>query len=96
MGPAAVIVGDPLLKDASELGLVQRHHEIRAFPADRADQPLAKRVRLPGANRRFEDRQAHSGKRRIDALRKDGVAVVDRQSIGDLETACVSDPGRAC
>ena len=43
---SAVIVFNPLLKDPSQMTLVQGNHPVKALTPDRADHTLAERVRL--------------------------------------------------
>ena len=53
---AAVVVGsDRWAQDLPEMPLIESNHEIQALAADRADQPLAERVRLRRPHRRFQD-----------------------------------------
>ena len=47
----AVVVGNPLAQDRAQMRLGQRNHPIQALAPDRADDPLADRVRL-GARER--------------------------------------------
>ena len=46
MRPAAVVVADELAKDSSQMTFAERDEPIQAFPADSANQSLAKGVRL--------------------------------------------------
>ena len=41
----SIVVPDPLAQDASEMALVQRNHEIQAFPPNRSNEALTDRVR---------------------------------------------------
>jgi hypothetical protein len=46
MWPALVVVGHPLLEDRPQMPFVQNNEPIHTLSTDRADQPLAKRIRL--------------------------------------------------
>src|SRR5713101_4446713 len=81
MWPTAIIVINPSPKDPAEVRLVERDHEIQTLSTDRADQPLAERVHLWCANRRFEHRHSDRRKRPIDTLGVNRVSVVDHQSV---------------
>jgi hypothetical protein len=63
MRTTLIVVDDPLLKDVSEMTLVQPNHPIQTLTADRADQPFAKRIRCGD---RPETRQSHRSDRAID------------------------------
>jgi len=46
MWTPAIVMRDPLSENLSKVTLVQRNHPIQALPPNRANHPLAKRVRL--------------------------------------------------
>jgi len=60
---------------------IQQDQPIQTLTTDRADQPLAERVRLRAAHRRFQHRQAHRVNRAVDGRRIDTVAVVNEKSL---------------
>jgi hypothetical protein len=46
MWPGSVEVPDPLGEDPAQMPLTERNQKIEAFPANRADRPLADAIRL--------------------------------------------------
>ena len=77
----AIVMRDPLLKDASEMTLVQRNQPVQAFAPNRANQSFAERVRLRRSHRRLEDRQTHRHDCPIDIVRVDAVVVVNEETM---------------
>ena len=63
------------------MSLVEHDQPIQTLATDRADQSLAKRVRLRDAHRRPENRQTQRRHRGIDALGIDAVTVVNDPSV---------------
>ena len=53
MRAPAIVVRDPLLEDSTEVTLVERHHPVQAFAANRANH--AERVCLRGSHRCLEN-----------------------------------------
>jgi hypothetical protein len=61
--------------------LSQRDQKVQAFPPQRAQEPLAEGIRLGTLRRGFEDPQSQVAYVLVDRLRKDGIAVVDQETI---------------
>ena len=55
MRASAIVMADEFVQDSLEMTLAQRDDPIQALSANRADQSLAKRVRLRRSSRRFQD-----------------------------------------
>src|SRR5712691_6325864 len=64
------------------MSVIQNDQPIQALTTDRADQPLAERIRLRASHRRLQHRQTHRRNRLVDGGGKDGVTVVDEKSLG--------------
>ena len=73
---------NPLLHRSLEVSFREGNQEVQTFPAQRADNPLAERVRLWRPVRRSQDPKAEISNRAIQRLRKDAVSVVDEKPIG--------------
>jgi hypothetical protein len=63
----------------------ERDQEVQAFSPNGADQPLAEGVRLGCSDRRLQNTDAEAFQCRVQAGRKDGVAVVDDEAVGMIE-----------
>jgi hypothetical protein len=61
-----VVVKHPFLQDGPEMPFIQQDQPIQALATDRADQALAKRIRLRTAHGRFQHRQARRLNRAVD------------------------------
>src|ERR1700722_17152771 len=64
------------------MALVHRNDEIQAFAPDGPNDALAKSVRSGRSNRRFERANPAIFQGLIDRCGKDGITVVDHESIG--------------
>ena len=60
---------------------IQHDQPVETLATDRADQPLAIRIRLWAAHRSLQHRQAHRGHCAIDGRRIDAVAVVNEKAL---------------
>ena len=72
-----IIVNHPLPQDEPKMPFIQHDQPIQALSPDRADQPLAERIRLRASHRRLQHRQTHRRHHVIDGGCKNTVAVVD-------------------
>ena len=63
-----IVMREPLLEDASEVGLVERNHPVEAFAPNRANDSFAEGVRLRRSQRCLEDRETHRRDGSIDLL----------------------------
>jgi hypothetical protein len=94
----AVVVSNPLAQDRAEMRLGQRDHPVQALAPDRADHPLADRVRLGARERRAQHREAQRSDRVIQAPREDAVPVMDQipviVSVPDHCSELLQRPGR--
>ena len=77
----AIVVRDPLSEHAPQVAFVQRDQKIQALPADRAHQPLAKRIGLRGAHGRFQHAQIHRCQRSVDIRRVNRVSIVNHELV---------------
>jgi len=64
------------------MAFIQHDQPVKTLTTNRADQPLAERIRLRTAHWRFQDGQAHRLNRAIDGRRVDAVAVVNENRCG--------------
>jgi hypothetical protein len=71
MGPAPVVVRDPLPQKALQVSLVHGDQEVQAFAANHADHALTERVRLGSPKRCLQYPQVHGLQGRIELGRVD-------------------------
>src|SRR5262249_62245249 len=64
----AIVMHDPLLKDASQVVLSERNHPVQAFAPNRANHAFAERVGLRRLYRCLQNPQPHRGDCAIDAV----------------------------
>jgi hypothetical protein len=82
VGSTMVVMGHPFPQDSPKVPFVQQDQPIQTLTTDRADQPLAKRVRLRAAHRRFQPCQAHRVNGAVNGRRPDahlGTTALSRQ-----------------
>src|SRR6266849_10804881 len=84
MRTTAMVVRDPLAKDPSEMSLVEGEQPVQTLPPYRADQALAKGVRLRRPHGRFQHAPSHRRDRSVDLGRIDPVTVVQHESVPGL------------
>jgi hypothetical protein len=72
---------DPLFKDATHMVFRQRNQIIQTFPPQRAEEPLAGRIRLRTPHRGFEYPQPQVAYALIQLLREDRIAVMNQETV---------------
>ena len=82
MGPAPVVVRDPLFEKTPEVPLIQRDQEIQAFTAHCTYHSLTERVRLGSLKWRLQNPQVHGLQCRIELRGVDAVPVVEHKPVG--------------
>src|SRR6266853_6647374 len=81
MRAAGVVMGHPLAQDPSHMVCAQRNQKVEALPPQRADKPLAERVRLWTLGRRFEDSESKVVYVLVKRLRENAVAVMHEKPV---------------
>ena len=76
MRTTPIVVKDPLGHDLPQMPLIERNEMVETFPPRRADQSLAKRIRLRDAGGRFQDARTHRPQRIVYRSREHGIAIV--------------------
>src|SRR5713226_9946684 len=84
MWTPAMVVRDPFAQDPSEMSLVKGDQPVQTLPPYRADQTLAKAVRLRRPHGRFQHSPSHRRDRSVDLGRIDLVTVVQHESVHRL------------
>ena len=79
-----MVVRDPCAKDPSEMSLVEGNQPVQTLPSYRANQALAKGVRLRCPHGRFQHSPSHRRDRSVDFGRIDPVTVVQHESVHGL------------
>jgi hypothetical protein len=72
-------------KDAPEVTFVDRNQEVEALATYRSDESLAEGICGWRSDGRFQDAYPEAVQGRIYIRRKDGIAVVDQQTVGVIE-----------
>ncbi len=84
MRAPTIVVRDPFAKDPSEMALVEWDQPVQTLPPHRADQALAKGVRLWRPHGRLQHSSSHRRDRSVDLSRIDPVTVVQHESVPGL------------
>jgi hypothetical protein len=71
----------PLLEKTSQVMLGERNHEVHTLAAQRAQQALAKRIRLGTQWWGFQDPQPQVAYALVEFLAEDRIAVMDQETI---------------
>ena len=82
VGPPAIVMRDPFVKQSTKMLFSDRNYPIEALAPNRADQPFAIGICLRYPHGRLQHRQTQRTDGTIDAFGIDGVAVVNDPSIG--------------
>ena len=71
----------PLAHDASEVMLAERDQTVQALPPQRAEQPLAERIRLGTLRRGFQDLHPQVVYTPVQFLGEDRLAVMNQEPV---------------
>ena len=79
-----MVVRDPFAQDPSEMSLVKGDQPVQTLPSYRADQPLAKGVRLRRPHGRLKHSPSHRRNRPIHGCPVDPIPVMEHEPIGGV------------
>src|SRR4029453_17867768 len=82
MWSTSVVVRHPPRENRTEMPFIQNNQPIQTLSTDRADQPLAIRIRLRAAHRSLQHRQTHCGNGPVDGGGINAVAIMNEEALG--------------